>query len=332
MTRKRVVCIGGGTGQSQLLHGLSRYPLDLTALVGVTDNGGHSGILRDIFGIPQVGDIRNCLSSLTDKKNLFSHLLQYRFAKGDLNGVSLGNLLVVALIEMKGSLSAGIRALGKELGVKHTILPVSDHSTQICARLTNGKTIRGEWEILQRKPRTPIKKVFHQPKVDALPEALTAIRKADLIVFCPGSFLTAIVSAILPRGFQEALKASRAKKVLIGNIMTNPGQTDKFTARDHLDTFSDYLGFPPDIYVVNTGVIPPAWLRPYKKQGASPVKIDLDDVTGVKILRRNLVEPEKKDVFGHYLRSGDWSRQALHLIRHDPAKIARILNSLVKSG
>lgn len=332
MKRKRVVCIGGGTGQSQVLHGLSRHPLDLTALVGVTDNGGHSGVLRNIFGIPQVGDIRNCLASLADRKNLFSHLLRYRFSKADLNGVSLGNLLVVALIEMKGSLSAGIRALAKELGVRHTILPVSDHSTQVCARLTNGKTIRGEWEILQRKPRTPIQTVFHRPKVEALPEALTAIRRADLIVFCPGSFLTAIVSAILPTGIREALLKSRAKKVLVGNIMTNPGQTDGFTARDHLETLTRYLGAPPDIFVVNTAPLPEAWLRLYRKEGARPVRVDLDDVEGVRILRRNLVESVGKDVIRDHARAGNWSRQTLHMVRHDPKKTARILHGLVKSG
>ena len=130
MRRRRVVCIGGGTGQSQVLRCLSRYPLDITALVGVTDNGGHSGQLRRIFGIPQVGDIRNCLASMADDKHLFTELLKYRFTEGDLEGVSLGNLLVSALIRTKGSLSAGIEALGRELGVPHTILPVSDHSTQ----------------------------------------------------------------------------------------------------------------------------------------------------------------------------------------------------------
>src|ERR1041384_4806706 len=123
--RKRVVCIGGGTGQSQVLRGLARDPLDITALVGVTDNGGHSGLLRKIFGIPQVGDIRNCLASLASDDRVFAELLRYRFREGELDGVSLGNLIVCALIRLKGSLSEGIDALRRELGVAHTILPVS---------------------------------------------------------------------------------------------------------------------------------------------------------------------------------------------------------------
>jgi uncharacterized cofD-like protein len=123
MARKRVVCIGGGTGQSQVLRGLSKLPLDISALVGVTDNGGHSGVLRKIFGIPQVGDIRNCLASLADDDALLGRLLRHRFREGELDGVSLGNLIVCALIRQTGSLSAAIRSLGDALGVAPRIRP-----------------------------------------------------------------------------------------------------------------------------------------------------------------------------------------------------------------
>lgn len=328
--RKRIVCIGGGTGQSQVLRSLSRYPLDITALVGVTDNGGHSGELREIFGIPQVGDIRNCLASLADDSSLFTELLKYRFREGDLDGVSLGNLLVVALIRLKGSLSAGIEALAKELGVPHRILPVSDHSTHICAELADGRTVHGEWEIMQRMPRVPVRRLFHKPVVECHPEAVKAIAHADLIVFCPGSLLTGILSALLTQGIQTAIRISRAVKVQVCNIMTQPGQTDDFSARDHLETLSEYLGSPPDVFVVN-GTRPPApWLRIYRRDGSAPVRLDVDGLPGVRVVKRNLLEPAGTDVLTLYSRAGKHLKQGLHFIRHDPDKLGKLLYDLVK--
>ncbi len=331
MPRKRVVCIGGGTGQSQILRSLARYPLDITALVGVTDNGGHSGILREIFGIPQVGDIRNCLASLADDRNLFTELLKYRFREGSLAGVSLGNLLVVALIRLKGSLSAGIEALARELRVPHRILPVSDGSTHVCAELADGNTIYGEWEIMQRQPRVPIRRIFHHPAVDCHPEAVKAIAHADLIVFCPGSLMTGILSALLTRGIPTAIRVSRATKVLVCNIMTQPGQTDDFSARDHLQTLSEVLGTPPDVFVVNAKRPPEKWLRIYRREGSVPVRLDVQGLRGVRVVQRDLLEAAGTDVLTLYSRGGSFARQGLHLIRHDPERVGRILYDIVKS-
>jgi uncharacterized cofD-like protein len=331
MPRPRVVCIGGGTGQSQILRAMARHPLDITALVGVTDNGGHSGILRRIFGIPQVGDIRNCLASLADDSSLFTELLKYRFREGELDGVSLGNLLVVALLRLKGSLSAAIGALAKELGVPHRILPVSDHSTQICAELADGRTIRGEWEIMKRAPRVPVRRLFHEPVVECHPEAVRAIAHADLIVFCPGSLLTGIISALLTEGIQTAIRVSRARKVQICNIMTQPGQTDDFSARDHLEALAEVLGSAPDVFLVNSKRPPEKWLKYYRKDGSEPVRLDVDGLRGVRVIRRDLLEPEGTDVLTLYTRGGAQLVQGLHLIRHDPEKIGRLLFELAKS-
>ncbi|MBI2899426.1 MAG: YvcK family protein [Planctomycetes bacterium] len=331
MRRRRVVCIGGGTGQSQVLRALSRHPLDITALVGVTDNGGHSGLLREIFGIPQVGDVRNCLASLADDSNLFTDLLQYRFREGSLDGVSLGNLLVVALLRLKGSLSAAIDALARQLGVPHRILPVSDSSTHICAELADGRVVYGEWEIMQREPRVPVRRLFHHPAVDCHPEAVRAIAHADMIVFCPGSFLTGIISAILPRGIQTAIRVSRAVKAQVCNIMTQPGQTDDFSARDHAEILAAYLGSPPDVFVVNSRRPPEPWLRLYRKEGSTPVRLDLDGFRGIRVVRRDLLEPAGKDVLTQYVRSGSFRRQGLHFIRHDPEKLGRLLYEVAKS-
>jgi uncharacterized cofD-like protein len=325
-----VVCIGGGTGQSQVLCGLARYPLDITALVGVTDNGGHSGQLRKVFGIPQVGDIRNCLASLAGDGRLLSSLLRYRFREGDLAGASLGNLIVCSLIRMKGSLSEAIDALRVELGVPHTILPVSDQSTHICAELADGRMVRGEWEIITRSPRVPIRRLFHWPVVTCLSSCIRAIAHADLIVFCPGSLMTGIISALLTRGIQTALRVSRALKVQVVNIMTQAGQTDGMSARDHIEQLSIYLGTAPDVAIVNTKRPPEKWARTYRKDGAEAVRLDVAGMRETRVIQADLLEPEGKDVLTLYARPGGATMAVgQHYIRHDPAKLGRILRSLI---
>ena len=325
-----MVCIGGGTGQSQILRGLARFPLDITALVGVTDNGGHSGQLRRLFGIPQVGDIRNCLASLADEQGLLPELLRYRFREGDLDGASLGNLLVCSLIRIKGSLSAAIDALRVELGVPHTILPVSDQSTHICAELADGRMVRGEWEIIRREPRAPIRRLFHWPVVNCLPECIRAIAHADLIVFCPGSFMTGILSALLTRGIQTAIRVSRARKVQIVNVMTQPGQTDGMSARDHIEVLSQYLGIAPDAAVVNSKRPPRAWLKAYRKDGSEPVRLDVEGLRETRVVQADLLEPQGKDVLTLYARAaGEGMVAGAHFIRHDPVKLGRVLRSLI---
>jgi uncharacterized cofD-like protein len=326
----QVVCIGGGTGQSQVLRGLVRSPIDITALVGVTDNGGHSGLLRQIFGIPQVGDIRNCLASLGSEDRLLTELLKFRFQEGDLAGASLGNLIVCALLRMKGTLSEGIDALRRELGVPHRILPVSDQSTHVCAELADGRMIRGEWEIIRRVPRAPIRRVFHWPVVNCLPACITAIARADMVVFCPGSFMTGILSALLTRGIPTALRVSRALKVQVVNIMTQAGQTDGMSARDHIEILSQYLGVAPDAAIVNSQRPPERWLRAYRKEGAEAVRLDVEGLRETRVIQAELLEPEGKDVLTLYQRGGGKGMPAgPHFIRHDPGKLGRVLQSLL---
>ncbi len=328
--RRRVVCIGGGTGQSQVLRSLSRHPLDITALVGVTDNGGHSGVLRKVFGIPQVGDIRNCLASLAGDELLLSQLLRYRFREGELDGVSLGNLLVCSLIRLKGSLSEGIDALRRELGVPHTILPVSDQSTHVCAELADGRMVRGEWEIIRRAPRAPIRRLFHWPVVECHPACVRSLARADMIVFCPGSFMTGIVSALLTRGIQTAVRVSRALKVQVVNIMTQAGQTDGMSARDHIETLAQVLGTAPDVVIVNSRRPPEKWLRAYRKEEAEPVRLDVQGLRECRVVEADLLEPEGKDVLAQYARAGAGLVAGPHFIRHDPAKLGRLLWRIVR--
>lgn len=326
-----MACIGGGTGQSQVLRGLSRYPLDITAIVGVTDNGGHSGVLRRLFGIPQVGDIRNCLASLAQDGNLFTQLLKYRFAEGALDGASLGNLIVCALIRMRGSLSAGIDALARELEVPHRILPVSDESAQICAELADGRVVRGEWEIMQRERRTAIARLFLEPDIPCHPDCAKAIAHADLIVFCPGSLMTGIVSALLTQGIRTAIRVSPALKVQICNIMTQPGQTDGFAASDHLEALARHLGVAPDAFVLNTARPPQELVELYRRDGSTVVRPDVRSVRGLRVIARNLLEPRGLDVLTLYARHGKGLLAGPHYVRHDPQKLAKIIWQLVSA-
>lgn len=326
--RKRVVCIGGGTGQAQLLRGLSHHPLEITAIVGVTDNGGHSGVLRRIFGVPQMGDIRNCLASLGDDAKLLTQLLKYRFAEGELDGASLGNLIVCGLMRMRGSLSASVDALRQELGIPHRIVPVSDHSAQVCAELADGRVVRGEWEIMMREPKSAVVRLFHEPEIPCLPACVEAIAHADVIVFCPGSLLTGIVSVLLTQGIRTAIRVSRAAKVQICNIMTQPGQTDGFAASDHLELLSRHLGVTPDVFIMNTAKPPEALVKLYREDGSTVVKPDVKTMRGLRVVGKNLLEPGGKDVLTLYARSGRGLLAGKHFIRHDPGKLAGVIARL----
>jgi len=313
----RIVTIGGGTGQAQLLEGLRRRGADVTAIVGVTDNGGHSGQLRKELGIPSVGDLRACLAALTGPRSRLGRALTWRFKTGALAGASLGNLVLAELTLGEGTLTRAVRALESMLPARGRAIPVSDASAQIAARLENGKTVIGEWEIIRRKPRIPIARLFHQPAIDATSETLRAVRRAGLVVLGPGSLRTALVSVLLARGLRKALRTKRVAFVL--NILTQAGQTDGFTARDHVREIARYLGKPPDLMIANTKR-PPDWAL----QGAEFV-----DPDGLEFRGGDLLEKVSR---------GDLSRRARpsqfvagpHLVRHDPAKLARAILAIAR--
>jgi len=306
----RIVTLGGGTGQAQLLRGLAALGADVTAIAGVTDNGGHSGRLRTQFGIPAVGDLRACIAALADSNNGLGNALSFRFAAGDLEGASLGNLVLAGLALSEGSLTAAAGKLGALAGLRGRALPVSEGTSQIAARLMNGKTVRGEWEIIRRSPRARIAEVFHDPPITATPDALRAIRRADLVVLGPGSLRTAIVSILLVRGVSEALRRRRTAFVL--NILTQAGQTDGFSAADHVEEISRYLGKVPEEIIANTKE-PPAWAL----QGAEFV-----DPVGLDGLHADLLEPVKRSDLRRRARPSRFVAGP-HLVRHDTAKLAR---------
>lgn len=313
--KPRIVVIGGGTGLSVMLRGLKERPVDITAIVTVADDGGSSGILRDELQIPPPGDIRNVLTALADVEPMLSKMLQHRFSTGNgLAGHSLGNLILAAMSEITGDFVSGVRELSRVLAVRGRVLPASHHSIVLKAEMEDGLIVEGESKIPKAGQR--IKRVFLEPEdVDALPEAVEALREADAILVGPGSLYTSILPNLLVRDIAQAILESEAIKIFICNVMTQPGETDNYSVLDHLQAVHDHVGHHLfDYVIVNNGEIPPQVRAKYAEEGAKAVHLDLDEVTrrGYRVIADRLV------LFRTYLR-------------HDADKLSHHIHQLVLS-
>ncbi|MBC7472692.1 MAG: YvcK family protein [Candidatus Sericytochromatia bacterium] len=329
MSKKKVVCIGGGTGQASILSGLKKIEgLDLVSIVGVTDNGGYSGLIREAMGIPQPGDSRNCIGALCDSELLQAKLVNYRFTEGSLSGISLGNLIIAALTRITGDFSQAIKETAKLAGVVGKVLPVSTHSTHICAELVDNTIVQGEWEIIKREPRTRIKRLFLKDEAYATQEVINEIESAELIIICPGSLCTAIVSALLAKGLSEAIGKSKAKLIYICNIMTQEGQTDDFTVSDHINFIQEYIQRNIDYVIVNNNNPSTDLLVDYEKENSYPIVIDahLDRSKTQIVLEDLLLNLDYESLKKEERPRGENMHVGNHLIRHDPEKLANILN------
>src|SRR5262245_62426928 len=234
---RRVVAIGGGTGLPVILTALKRYlggrVTALTAIVTVTDDGGSSGRLREELQVLPPGDIRNCLVALADVEPLMAELFQFRVpGDGQLAGHSFGNLFLAALTQVTGSLLQAIRISGKVLAVRGTILPSTLDVVRLGAELADGRRVLGESNIARQG--VPVRRVFLDPDARALPEVLEAIAHAHVVVLAPGSLYTSLIPNLLVGGVADALRAAAALKICVGNLMTEPGETDGMSLADHL--------------------------------------------------------------------------------------------------
>ncbi|MBO8165444.1 MAG: YvcK family protein [Brevibacillus sp.] len=291
----RVVVIGGGTGLSVLLRGLKHEPVYITAIVTVADDGGSSGRLRAEMDMLPPGDIRNVLTALADTEPLMEKVMQHRFSNGTgLIGHNLGNLLLAALNEITGDFVTAVKGLSRVLAVRGEVLPASTQSILLKAEMADGTIVSGESQIpLYGKP---IKRVFLDPP-DAVPlaEASRAIAEADMILIGPGSLYTSILPNLLVRGLFDEIVASAAPKIYICNVMTQPGETDGFSASDHVRVMYDHVDRPfLDTIIVNTAAIPESVQEKYAEKGAKPVVCDHDNLTelGLAILAGPLIAYE----------------------------------------
>lgn len=314
----KILAIGGGTGLPIALEGLKTYSENLTAIVTVTDSGRSSGVIREQYGILPPGDVRNCLVALSEteeqEKDLYQ-LFQYRFNKGSLNGMSLGNLLMAALTDITGSFDQAIKKASKILTIKGRVLPSTLTSTHICAELKDGSVVEEEFNV--RSPqKAPIERVFLKSNdVECPPDAISEIEKADIIVIGPGSLYTSVISNLLVGGIKAALQRTKAVKIYLCNIVTQPGQTDNYTASDHIKAIIKYLGEGTlDYVLVNNNFPREEIIEKYRKQDADIVALDENlEKNNVAIEVTDLIENiEQKRVL--------WEKK--DLIRHDPEKLA----------
>ncbi|SDB98022.1 gluconeogenesis factor YvcK family protein [Shouchella lonarensis] len=315
--RKRVVVIGGGTGLSVILRGLKTFPIDITAIVTVADDGGSSGILRKELNIPPPGDVRNVLVALAEVEPLVEELFQHRFSSGSgLSGHSLGNLLLAAMTSITGDFQQGIAEISRVLNVRGRVLPAANESVELHAEMTDGTVVSGESKIPLARKR--IARTFlTPPHVKASSEALSALSRADLIVLGPGSLYTSVLPNLLVPGISETVRASAAKKVYICNVMTQPGETDQYTASEHVQALVDHCGDGLISHVlVNDENLSPTVLARYEAEEATPVIHDDEalKMLGMSILcDRFVLERENK-------------------IRHDAMRVSEALLRLLNAS
>lgn len=303
----RIVALGGGTGLPSVLRGLKNYTSNLTAIVTVADDGGSSGRLRGDLGMLPPGDIRNCMIALADTEPLMERLFQHRFESGELAGHNFGNLFLAAMEQVVGDFVTGLGESSRVLAVRGTVLPATLDNVTLNAKLSDGQVIQGESQIGHAP--IPIQKIWMDPP-DATPlvEAIDAINAADMIILGPGSLYTSVLPNLLVAPIATAIRQSKALKVYVSNVMTQPGETDHFTVIDHVTALQQHVGVGLiDVVLVNNEPIPDRVRERYRRQGAEPVGIPEDTRLGPI-----LVVPED-------LLSVDT------VVRHDPEKLARSL-------
>ncbi len=309
----KAVAIGGGTGLSTLLQGLKHYTTNLTAIVTVADDGGSSGRLREEFGMIPPGDIRNCLVALADTQPLMQQLFQYRFAESSvLQGHNFGNLFITAMTKITGDFERAIRASSKVLAIRGRVVPSTNTKVRLVAEHEDGTITVGESRISQATSR--IKRLYLDPHL-CLPssDALEAIRDASAIILGPGSLYTSILPNLLVQQLVDAVVQSKAMKIYICNVMTQPNETSGYRASDHVRALIRHTNPAVlQVCVVNTKPVPEHLVEKYRQEGARPVEPDIERIRemGYQVLADDIIS-------------------TTDYVRHDPDKVARLIVQLI---
>lgn len=301
----RIAVIGGGHGLSTMLRGLKLYTENLSAIVTVADDGGGSGMLRQDLGMPPPGDIRNCLEALANTEPLMSELMQYRFTEGSLSGQSFGNLFLAALNGISPTFDVAVERMSEVLAITGRVLPVTTADVRLEAAFENGASVVGESKIFHCKKKedcriTQVRLLPEHPK--ALKAALTAIENADMIILGPGSLYTSIIPNLLVDGIVDAIQASNAMKVYICNVMTQEGETEGYTAADHIAAiFKHSVPKLFDLCLANSSPIPKDVAARYAEEGAELIHCDLERCAalGVEVVKRPIATVENGYVRHH---------------------------------
>ena len=322
----RIVAVGGGTGLSMLLSGAKNITNNLTAIVSVGDDGGSSGRLREEMGILPPGDIRHCITALADDEDLVNKLFKYRFKNGEgLEGHSFGNLFLTALYDITGDMVSAVRASSRVLSIRGRVLPATLDDMKLVAEMEDGRIVHGESTIPEAHGR--IKRLFTEPaNCKALEDVIQAIRNADLIILGPGSLYTSVIPNLLVKQISEEIIKSKARKIYVCNIMTQPGETDNYTVSDHLKALIQHSGSNKivDAVLVND-YLPEKLADIYQKSGSYPVKLDTQEVKklGIKIVAKKLIQDSKEGLVRH--SSNRVARAVYYWFRKEQKKSAGFL-------
>ena len=314
---KKIVIFGGGSGLSQLLKGLKLFPIEVTAVVSVSDNGRSTGRLRKDYNIPAVGDISKVLLSMSDCDTEIRDLMNYRFTKSkSLGNHSIKNLLLTALLDLKGDFASSLPVLVKLLDIKGNVLPLTEDNVDLVGITDDGKKLVGEEQIT--KTNKKINRIEYSDKININPKVMEAVKKADLIIFSSGSLITSIIPHLLSEELNNAIKMSKAKTMYICNLFTQPGETDDFKVSDHIKLLESYLGENSlDIVVANSSKMNSNLLKKYEnEEQKDQVLLDLTELKNmnVKVIADKLYKIED------------------NYYRHDALKTAYVIFSYLMDG
>jgi len=314
---KKVVIFGGGSGLSQLLKGLKLFPIDVTAVVSVSDNGRSTGRLRKDYNIPAVGDISKVLLSMSDCDNEVRDLMNYRFTKSkSLGNHSIKNLLLTALLDIKGDFASALPILVNLLDIKGNVLPLTEDNVDLVGITSDGKKLVGEEQITKTKKK--IERIEYSDKVNVNSKVIEAVKKADLIIFSSGSLITSIIPHLLSEEFNEVLRNCKAKRMYVCNLFTQPGETDDFKVSDHIKLLESYLGeHTIDLVVANSSKMNSNLLKKYEtEEQKDQVLLDLNELNNMNV---NVISDKLYKVEDNYYR-------------HDSLKTAYVIFSYLMDG
>lgn len=314
----KVVAIGGGTGLSSILRGIKRFTSDINVIVAVSDDGGSSGFLRESMNVPPPGDIRNCIVSLADTEDMLKRLFSYRFGCGPFEGHSFGNLFLAAMTDITGDFESAIEHMSSVLAVKGHVLPVTKENVNIKAVLKNGNQVFGESNIPKvcLSENSSIKRIKTEPeKVRAFDKCIDAILNADVVILGPGSLYTSIIPNLIVDGITDALSETKAKKVYVCNVMTQPGETDGYSVFDHVSAILEHSEKNiVDICIANNAPLDDKIKYRYLSQGAELVEADRErfEKCGIRLIEDSLIYIDENEK-----------------VRHDYLRLAEIIRELV---
>ena len=328
--KQKIVTIGGGSGSFMVLSGLKKYPVDLSAVVTMSDDGGSTGILRDELGVLPPGDVRQCLIALSHSSKTLKELFNYRYGNGGLSGHSFGNIFLSTLEKITGGFESAVVEASRILRIQGYVFPVTLKNTRLVAVFKNGEKLVGEKNIYCHKNSfAELKKLYLKPQVELNPKIYQALEKADKIVINPGDLYSSLIPNFLVKGLSESIAKSKAKVICVVNLMTKAGQTDDFTIDKYISTLEKYLGKGIIKYVVfNTEMPDSKILKKYTKRNEKPILPENNSnnfknstnfvFLGHKLLCHKILKADKNDVL-----SAERS-----LVRHDSAKLAKIIYKL----